>query len=232
MARTSRTQRRQEVATMASTRHEVQSSFPARSPSAIQRLLSGRSRGPAVGAALAAGWGLLSGWMMPRGPLTTGEALATMTVSLVIGIAAGASMRTRWAMLVAPVVSVVVFEAARLGAEGPTVDAVHASTYGIFAFIVGRGFHALLALTPMILGAAAGAGHMRRSEPPSPHSRAKLGRGIRRSVAAVVGLALVALTALIARPASTAPSLVLTATPRRAASRNSPPWRPAARTLG
>jgi proline iminopeptidase len=190
---------------MSSTRHKVQSPFPARSPSAIQRLLSGRSRGLAVGAAPAAGWGLLSGWMMPRGPLTTGEALTTMTVSLVIGIAAGASMRSRWAMLVAPVVSVVVFEAARLGAEGPTVDAVQASTYGIFAFIVGRGFHALLALTPMILGAAVGAGHMRRSELPSPRRRAKLWCGIRRSVAAVVGLALVALAALIARPASTAP---------------------------
>ena len=139
MARTSRTQRRQEVGDNGQYPHKVQSPFPARSPSAIQRLLSGRSRGLAVGAALAAGWGLLSGWMMPRGPLTTGEALTTMTVSLVIGIAAGASMRSRWAMLVAPVVSVVVFEAARLGAEGPTVDAVQASTYGIFAFIVCRG---------------------------------------------------------------------------------------------
>jgi hypothetical protein len=109
---------------MAGTRHKVQSAFPARSPSAIQRLLSGGSAGLAVGAALAAGWELLSGWMMPRGPLTTGEALATMAVSLVIGIAARASMRSGWAMLVAPVVSVVVFEAARLGAEGPTVDAV------------------------------------------------------------------------------------------------------------
>ena len=41
--------------------------------------------------------------------------------------------------------------------DGPTVDAPHLSTYGVFAFVVGRGFHALLSLLSMALGAAWGA---------------------------------------------------------------------------
>ena len=64
-------------------------------------------------------------------------------------------MRTRWAMVLAPVSFVAVFELARIGAVGPTVDRIHlSSTYGILAFAVGRGFHGLVALVPMLLGAA------------------------------------------------------------------------------
>lgn len=69
----------------------------------------------------------------------------------------------------------------------------------------GRGFHALLGLRPMILGAALGAGH-KRSGQHSPGRHAALWRGIPRTVAIAVGLALVALAAVIARPASTAPA--------------------------
>ncbi len=138
-----------------------------RASGALGNIMSGRYTGPAIAVALAGGCGLLSGWLMPRGPLTTAEALATMAVSLF-------------------------------------VDSLQTSPYGLLAFIVGRGFHALLGLTPMILGAALGAG-LKRSGQHSPGRHSALWRGIRRTVAVAVGLALVALAAVIARPASTAP---------------------------
>ena len=56
-------------------------------------------------------------------------------------------------MLITPVVFMIAFELARSGISGPTVDAIHlSSTYGIIAFIVGRLFHGLLDLVPMIVG--------------------------------------------------------------------------------
>ena len=101
--------------------------------------------------------GLVSAWLTPRGPVTTAQTLVTMVAALVVGIVAGVAMGNRWSMLIAPVVSVAVFELARLGVEGPTVDAIHlGSTYGIIAFVLGRFFHAIVALVPMVLGAAYG----------------------------------------------------------------------------
>ena len=51
-----------------------------------------------------------------------------------------------------------VFELARSGAVGPTVDRISlGSPYGVLAFAVGRGVHGLLAMVPMLLGATLGA---------------------------------------------------------------------------
>jgi pimeloyl-ACP methyl ester carboxylesterase len=70
---------------------------------------------------------------------------------------AGVLSGSRWSMLVAPLVFVAVFEAARLGVQGPTVEGIHlGSVYGLIAFLLGRGLHALLAFGPMILGAFLG----------------------------------------------------------------------------
>ena len=63
-----------------------------------------------LGLTLAAGWGLGVGLWTPRGPLTTAAALTTMAVSLAVGIVAGFAMRSRWSLLVVPVVFAVVFE--------------------------------------------------------------------------------------------------------------------------
>ena len=60
---------------------------------------------------------------MPRGPATSTQALSVMALSLVVGLACGAVMRSRWAMLLAPVVHIVALELARLNVVGPTVDA-------------------------------------------------------------------------------------------------------------
>jgi proline iminopeptidase len=119
-------------------------------------------------------------------------------------------MRTRWAMLLAPVAFAAVFELVRIGEVGPTVDRIHlSSTYGILAFAVGRGIHAILTLVPMLLGAALGAAAARRLDGRAASRRgwAKAGLWTRRTVTAVVIVGLLALTVAILRPARTNPIL-------------------------
>ena len=109
-------------------------------------------RGWVAAVGLAVLWGAVAGLLTPRSPQTTAAALGSIVVSLAVGLAAGLLTRSRWAMLVAPVVFAVAFEITRMPLDGPTVDAPHLSTYGVFAFVVGRGFHAMLSLLPMALG--------------------------------------------------------------------------------
>lgn len=158
---------------------------------------------------VAAGYGLLAGWWTPRGPISTFEGLAAIGLGLLVECVAGLLLRTRWAMLVAIVTFAAAFELARWGVSGPTVDGIHlTSTFGVMAFAVGRGFHALLALLPMALGASLGAALSRRRTPTVRRPRSFLrasGLWLRRGVAVVTGLALVALAVLVARPATTDP---------------------------
>lgn len=155
------------------------------------------------------GFAVLAGWWTPRGPMSAFEGLTAMGLGLLVGLAAGLLLRSRWAMLVAPVAFVVVLELARLQVSGPTVDGVHlGSTYGILAFAVGRGVHGLLALVPMVLGAAVGAALARRRQPNTGGRRGFLHRSgvwLRRAVAVTTGLVLVALAGFVARPAGTDP---------------------------
>ena len=168
-----------------------------------------------VVAVLAASFGLILGLTMPRGPATTAQALTALPVSLLIGGAAGFLLRSRWAMLLAPAVFAVVYELARVGVDGPTVDTVYLSNlYGAFAFVAGRGFTGLLTLLPMVLGAAFGAGLARRvarrlgredaTEPTGPRGHG-IWRVVRQLTAAVTAIALIALAVLIARPPGTDP---------------------------
>jgi pimeloyl-ACP methyl ester carboxylesterase len=142
---------------------------------------------------------------MPRGPLTTSAALWSMVISISIGVGAGLVMRSRWAMLSTPLTFAVFFELSRLGTDGPTVDAPAFSTYGILALVVGRGFHGLVSLLPMLLGAAVGAGIARslRRRDEETTRRHPIGLYVRRGVAVLTGVGLVALAAGLARPART-----------------------------
>lgn len=106
---------------------------------------------------LAAGFGLISAWLTPRGPVTTAQALISLAAALAVGLGAGLVTASRWSMLVTPVVFVLVFELARMGTEGLTVDGINlGSFYGILAFVLGRVVPGLLILLPMILGARYG----------------------------------------------------------------------------
>jgi pimeloyl-ACP methyl ester carboxylesterase len=183
--------------------------------SRFRRLLSTTWRDWRIGAGVAMAapllYGVVAGWLTPRGPISAGEALTAMVTSLVVGAAAGLATRSRWAMLVAPIAFVVAFELTRLPVAGPTVDGLHlTTTYGLYALAVGRGIHALITLPAMVLGAMFGAALARRLRPGAARRR-----GWRQAVArygrwAGTGLAAVAVLALavgLARPASTDPIL-------------------------
>ena len=151
---------------------------------------------------LAAAAGLISAWLTPRGPTTTPQALATMAAALLIGAAAGVVTGSRWSMLITPVVFAAVFELARLGVAGPTVDAIHlGSTYGLIAFIVGRLLHAVLALAPMILGARYGVWLAARIGNQTAAALSPVGWGF----SGLISLAMIGLAILIARPAAACP---------------------------
>ena len=161
-----------------------------------------------VGLALPAAYGVLAGVWTPRGPLTTFEALSAMVLALVTGVGVGVALRSRWAMLLGPVVFMGVFELMRIGLSGATVDGIHlGSAYGLMALSLGRGVHALLAVLPMVLGACLGAALVRRRSQMTREGGARAGIGLwsRRAVVAVTGVAVLALAVLLAQPASTAP---------------------------
>ena len=156
---------------------------------------------------VAALWGMATGFWMPRGPITNVEGVATMLVSFVVGGVAGAATRSRWAMLLAPATFVAVLELVRLSTDGPTVDGLHLSTYGVMAFVVGRGVHGVLALLPMALGAALGAGVGRRlsQDRPVRHGWGRVRRYAGRGAAGLVTVGVVVLAVAVARPAGTDP---------------------------
>lgn len=151
--------------------------------------------------------GLVADWWTPRGPVTTTQALSAMAIGLGVGVVAGAAMRSRWAMLLAPTVFVLVFELGRMSTVGPSVDAVDLSGfYGLAAFAVGRLFHAVLMVLPMLLGVALGRAWALRDAVGSPPSRrARIGRAVRRTGALVTALALLLLAVGMLRPGTTAP---------------------------
>jgi pimeloyl-ACP methyl ester carboxylesterase len=162
--------------------------------------------GAAIAAAVAALLGIASALSMPRGPLTAADALTTMAVTFIVGLAAGFALRSRWAMILSPVMFIAVFELGRLDYEGPTVDGIHlGSFYGIAAFVLGRGFHGVLALAPMTLGVVYGVALARRlAYAPTAVARRWRPKTIAGWTATgVPTLALLALAFLIARPAST-----------------------------
>ena len=152
-------------------------------------------------------WGALAGWWTPRSPLTTGQAIWSIVLSLAVGATAGVIARSRWAMLATPVAFAVVFELVRTGTDGPTVDGISTSTYGLIALVVGRGLHALISLLPMAYGASIGAGAARQftTTPSAPAKGQRWWRYSRRGGAVFAGIGLIAFTAVLARPASTDP---------------------------
>jgi len=180
-------------------------------PRALQWLWVSNWVGVVSAAAVAALAGLLVALSMPRGPATAQQALIVMVSGLAVGLAAGLAMRSRWAMLLAPVAHIIAVELGRIGAVGPTVDAVRLDEpYGILALILGRGFHGLVGLLPMMLGASLGVKLAVRLSGPASTSSPSTGRFrivAGRISTAVVSVGLVALAVVIALPASTPPIL-------------------------
>lgn len=166
-----------------------------------RRTPSAARLGMAVG--LAASWGILAGAWTPRGPLTTGEALASIVVGVVVGFGAAVVARSQWVVLAGPVAFAVAFEIVRWGTDGPTVDLPRQSTYGLLALLVGRGFHGLVSLAPMAWAAAIGVGWARRRDHGARSDARVWRRRTRQVVAGVLGVGLVVFAAQLARPAGT-----------------------------
>ena len=137
---------------------------------------------------------LASSVPMPRGPVTGGQGLAVIAISLLVGVAAAYLMRSRWALVLAALAYIVAYELARIGIAGASLEGVRFdSIYGIAAFAAGRGFHALLALLPMAVGASIG---LAVAQP----------RGLLALVpTGILSLAVIGLAVLVALPASTPP---------------------------
>jgi proline iminopeptidase len=160
-----------------------------------------RRRGQAVLVAVATVAALGSAWLTPRGPLTGTEALVSTVLALGLGSLAGVATGSRWSMLATPGVFALVFEVARVGTAGPTVDGVSLTTLGVVAFVIGRGVHGLLVLLPMALGAGYGVWLAHRLGHPSAPAPGIPGR----VAVALLTVAVFVLAAAVARPAATAP---------------------------
>ena len=84
--------------------------------------------------------GAFAGWLIPRGPVTTVETLTAVVALLAVGVASGWLLRSRWAMLIAPVTFMLVFELVRMRVDGPTLDGIRLDgIYGVIALVGGRG---------------------------------------------------------------------------------------------
>lgn len=121
----------------------------------------------AMGTAVGVLLGLSTAQTMPRGPTTASQALIVMVTSLAVGYGAGWMMRSPWAMVLALLAYMLAIEVGRFPIVGPTVDGLRLNeAFGVLALILGRGFHGLVGVLPMILGAHwgwaiawSGAGH-------------------------------------------------------------------------
>jgi proline iminopeptidase len=144
---------------------------------------------------------------MPRGPVTSGQALALLVVGVAVGFASGLISRSRWAMLLAPAAQIASFELARIGASGPTVEGISLDgMFGPLAFVVGRGFYGLVGVLPMVVAAAYGAALARRPEAEKPDAqRRRIGLYFRRCLTAVGALATLGLVYLLMTPANVPP---------------------------
>jgi proline iminopeptidase len=180
---------------------------PRRSPRLLQHLWGDRRRALAAALGVPLVAGVLVGMVMPRGPVTSAQALTVIVLGILVGFTAGLVLRSRWAMLLSPVVHVATFELVRLGAEGPTVDRIGFTGMALMALLLGRGVHGLLGLLPMVLAGAYGAALARRltGQPEPDGTAARTFRYLRRVVTALASAGVLLLAVAVAWPASTPP---------------------------
>jgi proline iminopeptidase len=163
-----------------------------------------RSFAMALATASVFGFALLSAYFTPRGPVTAPQALVTMVAALLVGLIVAAVTGNRWRLVLAPAAFVAVFELARMGAWGPTVDAP--ASFGllhVLAFLLGRAPHGLLALAPMVLGGLIGLAVAPRL---GVAFATPLGAG-GWFAAGALAVVLTIVGVVVARPATTAPIL-------------------------
>ncbi|HEX5829132.1 MAG TPA: alpha/beta fold hydrolase, partial [Candidatus Limnocylindrales bacterium] len=123
----------------------------------LARIRSDRLVGAGLVVALGGVLGLASSIPLPRGPLDSVQGLAVIAVSFLAGLGASTVLRSRWALVLTPLAYMAACELTRIGIAGPAFGPIRLDTpYGIVALIAGRGVHGLLAVAPMVAGAALG----------------------------------------------------------------------------
>ncbi len=141
---------------------------------------------------------------MPRGPVGPTSALLLMLVGLCVGVLAGLILQSRWSMLWAPVAFSIAVELARIGIDTPSAGLPHFTTYGLIAFVTGRGFNGLLALAPMVFGAAVACG-IARARDQQQETQGRAGLLLRRAGTAAAAVVLLLLAFAVTRPGATDP---------------------------
>ena len=180
-----------------------------RTPAPVTTGLGTTSRGRAIRTTAALLPAVLAGaalgLAMPRGPMTTGQAVVALLVALAAGGLGGALLRSRRAALLAPVLYAGSFELIRLGADGPSVDAIRFDTIGAAAAVfAGRGFDALVILLPMSVAALWAAAAVRERVMATTRA-ARIGHGLRTTALVVATVVVVLTGAALVRPATTEP---------------------------
>ncbi len=166
----------------------------------VDYLWNHRWAGAAASLALGALAGLLVAVIAPLGPVTSAQAIIILLIGIVTGLTAGYAMRSRWALLAAPLGYLIAFEAMHFGSNVVSLGAVRLDeTYGILALILGRGFHGVIALLPMALAAELGVRSARSRAGAQPWPRRATGW----LPAGLAALALPALVVALLWPART-----------------------------
>lgn len=162
---------------------------------ATRRLRLGARLGLAAG--VAAVGAVITGWATPHGPYTTSQALLTMVVGGVTGIAAGVVARARSAIALAPAAFALMYE---------LVVWPHTSI-GSADWIITRAFLGLVGTAPTIVGATFGVALARRADGTERrrHGWSLVNVVARRAIAGASTLALGALAVAVARPADPGP---------------------------
>ncbi len=155
--------------------------------------------GLAAATILAFLFGLLSAFLMPRGPVIAANGLLVMGIGLAVGVLSGILTGRAFSIVPVGLAYLVALELGRIDASGPTLDMIRLdNTFGLMAVAFSRGLHGVLLLVPMLFGTALGL----RLRPPFDGHRRGLPIGTTILGAATVGLAV-----LVAMPASTPPIL-------------------------
>lgn len=161
-----------------------------------------RRMGMVIAIGFAALSGILFAQILPRGPTAQTQGLLLLAGSLILGVLVGYVMQSRLAILLVPVVHVLALEIFRPQLLGSTVGVLRLNeTYGILAFVLGRGLYGLVAIVPMMIGVYLGLvlAHQLSENP---------GSGFWRWIPSLLVSGIVmALAVWIALPASTPPIL-------------------------
>ena len=142
--------------------------------------------------------GLLSAYLMPRGPVIAANGLLVMCIGLGVGLLTGLLTGRGWAIVPVGLAYLVALELGRMDVRGPSLDLIRLdNSFGLMALAFSRGLHGVLLLVPMLFGTAL-ALRLR----PGPERRRGLPIGT-----AILGAATLGLAVLVAMPASTPPVL-------------------------